>query len=161
MPVRWSIIVVGTMSCPSAGPGLPDWAQFFVQADDKCGFVVHKLVLTPRLPGPPHANPEPLPPTFKNSIGMEFVIVPKGKSWLGGGKGKLGDKEVEIPADFYLGKYEVTQEEWEKVMGENPSWFSRTGDGKDAVKDITDADLKRFPVEKVSWDDVPVDFWRS
>ena len=94
----------------------------------------------------------PLPPTFKNSIGMEFVMVPKGKSWLGGGKDKLGDKEVEIPADFYLGKYEVTQEEWQKVMGENPSHFSRNGAGKDAVKDISDADLKRFPVESVSWD---------
>jgi len=43
------------------------------------------------------------------------VIVPKGKSWLSGGKDKLGDKEVEIPAAFYLGKYEVTQEEWEQV----------------------------------------------
>ncbi|QDU23598.1 protein kinase domain-containing protein [Urbifossiella limnaea] len=90
--------------------------------------------------------------TFKNSIGMEFVIVPKGKSWLGGGNGKLGDKEVEIPADFYLGKYEVTQEEWQKVMGANPSYFSRAGDGKDVVKDISDADMKRFPVENVSWD---------
>lgn len=94
----------------------------------------------------------PLPPTYKNSLGMEFVIVPKGKSWLGGGNDRLGDKEVEIPADFYLGKYEVTQEEWEKVMGENPCHFSRNGEGKDAVKDITDADLKRFPVENVSWD---------
>jgi formylglycine-generating enzyme required for sulfatase activity/Leucine-rich repeat (LRR) protein len=94
----------------------------------------------------------PLPPTFKNTLGMEFVLVPKGKSWLGGGKDKLGDKEVEIPADFYLGKYEVTQEEWHKVMGENPSHFSRTGEGKDAVKDIPDVDLKRFPVENVSWD---------
>jgi len=37
-------------------------------------------------------------------------------------------------------------------MGENPSSFSRTGDGKDAVKDIPDADLRRFPVESVSWD---------
>ncbi len=99
------------------------------------------------------AKPQPpLPPTFTNGIGMEFVIVPKGKSWLGGGKDKLGDKEVVIPADFYLGKYEVTQEEWEKVMGENPSYFSRTGKGMDAVKDIPDADLKRFPVESVSWD---------
>ena len=97
-----------------------------------------------------------MPPTFKNSIGMEFVIVPKGKSRLGGSKDKLGDKEVEIPADFYLGKYEVTQEEWEKVMGENPSGYSRTGEGKDAVKDIPDADLKRFPVENVSWDQCQV-----
>lgn len=97
--------------------------------------------------------PPSAPPTFTNTLGMEFVLVPKGKSWLGGGNDKLGDKEVEIPADFYLGKYEVTQEEWEKVLGENPSHFSRTGDGKDAVKDIPDVDLKRFPVEQVSWDD--------
>ena len=86
--------------------------------------------------------------------------MPKGKSWLGGGGGKPGDKEVEIPHDFYLGKYEVTQEEWEKVMGENPSYFSRTGGGKDAVKDIADADLKRFPVENVSWDNASCS-WRS
>lgn len=99
---------------------------------------------------------DPLPPTCKNTLGMEFAIVPKGKSWLGGGRDKLGDKEVEIPADFYLGKYEVTQEEWEKVMGESPSHFSRTGNGKDAVKDISDADLKRYPVDNVSWDQCQV-----
>ena len=97
-----------------------------------------------------------LPPTFKNSLGMEFVLVPKGKSWLGGGGGKPGDKEVVIAQDFYLGKYEVTQEEWEKVTGLTPSGFSRTGGGKDAVKDISDAELKRFPVENVSWDDAQV-----
>jgi serine/threonine protein kinase/formylglycine-generating enzyme required for sulfatase activity len=94
-----------------------------------------------------------LPSTFTSSLGMEFVLVPKGKSWLGGGKDKLGDQEVEIPADYYLGKYEVTQGEWERVMGANPSWFSRNGGGASAVKDISDADLQRFPVESVSWDD--------
>jgi serine/threonine protein kinase len=118
----------------------------------------HTWQATPRPGNPggdappvPVAKQEPLPPTFKNSIGMEFVIVPKGKSWLGGYELKWGDKEVEIPADFYLGKYEVTQEEWENVMGENPCHFSRTGKGADAVKDIPDADLKHFPVENVSW----------
>src|SRR5207248_2604442 len=94
-----------------------------------------------------------LPKTFTNSLGMEFILVPKGKSWLGGGGGKFGDKEVEIPQDFYLGKHEVTQEEWQKVTGVNPSHFSREGPGKNAVKDIPDADLKRFPVEMVSWND--------
>lgn len=93
-----------------------------------------------------------LPPTFKNSIGMEFVVVPKGKSWLGGNKDKLG-RPVEIQADFYLGKYEVTQEEWEKVMGENPSRFSRDHDNAEAVQRIKDEDLKRFPVEFVSWEE--------
>jgi hypothetical protein len=34
---------------------------------------------------------------------MDFVIMPKGKSWLGGSKDKLGDWEVVIPAGFYLG----------------------------------------------------------
>ncbi|MFO0802890.1 MAG: SUMF1/EgtB/PvdO family nonheme iron enzyme [Gemmataceae bacterium] len=97
--------------------------------------------------------PPSLPTRFTNGIGMEFVRVPKGKSWLGGGKDMPGDREVEFKEDFYLGKYEVTQEEWEKVMGENPSHFSRTGPGKDAVKDVSDADLKRFPVERVSWED--------
>jgi formylglycine-generating enzyme required for sulfatase activity/WD40 repeat protein len=94
---------------------------------------------------------------------MEFVLVPKGRSWLNGGGGtqhnafgwnwEPGDKEVEITGDFYLGRYEVTQEEWEKVMGTKPSFFSRVAGGKDAVKDIPEADLKRFPVERVSWDD--------
>lgn len=96
------------------------------------------------------------PPTFKNHIGMEFVRVPKGKSWLGGGQNRLGDKEVEIQADFYMGKYEVTQDEWEKVMGENPSHFSRAGNGLDRVQDISDIDLKRFPVDNVTWDQCQV-----
>src|SRR5262249_46350738 len=61
---------------------------------------------------PPHGSEElPLAKTFKNDLGIEFVLIPKGKSWLGGGGGKVGDREVEIKEDFYLGKYEVTQEE--------------------------------------------------
>src|SRR5262249_12264171 len=92
-------------------------------------------------------------PKFTNSLGMEFSRVPKGKSWLGGGGGTPGEKEVEFKDDFYLGVYPVTQAQWVDVMGENPSQFSRTGANKEAVRDIPDADLKRFPVECVSWDD--------
>ena len=93
-----------------------------------------------------------LPSTFKNDLGMEFVLVPKGKSWLGGGGGRPGEKEVEIASDFYLGKYEVTQEEWQAVAGTNPSFFARGGGGRNDVVQATDAELKRFPVEHVSWD---------
>ena len=106
--------------------------------------------------GTPAAKPaEGLLPQFTNSLGMEFVLVPKGKAWLGGGGGKPGDKEVEIKHDFYLGKYEVTQEEWEKLMGSRTPAASQGG-GKDAVKDIPEADQKRFPVEQVSWDDAQI-----
>jgi len=43
-------------------------------------------------------------------------------------------------SDFYIGKYEVTQEQWQVIMGYNPSSF--TGDG--------------LPVENVSWDEVQI-----
>ncbi len=103
---------------------------------------------------PPAAKqPEKLSPTYTNSLGMEFVLVPKGTAWLGGGGGKPGYREVEIPQDFYLGKYEVTQEEWQKVLGANPSAFSHRGANHNAVKDLSEEDLKRFPVEMVSWED--------
>ncbi|HEY3789815.1 MAG TPA: protein kinase, partial [Urbifossiella sp.] len=55
-----------------------------------------------------------LPAAFKNSLGMEFVKVPKGSAWLGGSNGKPGDVKMDLPYDFYLGKFEVTQAEWEK-----------------------------------------------
>ena len=98
-------------------------------------------------------NSVPDPNRFTNSIGMEFVLIPKGTAWLGGSNGVPGEKKVDILEDFYLGKYEVTQEEWQKITGQTPSHFSREGPGKEAVKDISDAELKRFPVEKVSWED--------
>jgi formylglycine-generating enzyme required for sulfatase activity len=92
---------------------------------------------------------------YKNKLSMEFVLVPKGKFLMGGGSGKgiLGTREVEIPHDFYLGVYEVTQGEWQAVSGANPSAFSRKGKNQDAVKNIPDEELNRFPVENVSWID--------
>ncbi len=114
----------------------------------------------PPSPRPPEAGlpeakpPEKLPPKFTSGLGMEFVLVPKGTAWLGGGGGKPGQKEVAIPQDFYLGQYEVTQEEWQKVTGGNPSMFARTGKYKNRVQDFSDEELKRFPVDMVSWDNV-------
>jgi formylglycine-generating enzyme required for sulfatase activity len=100
--------------------------------------------------------PVAFPATYTNGIGMEFVRVPKGAAWLGGGGGEVGQTEVVFEQDFYIGKYEVTQAEWEAVMGTNPSRFSRRGGGKELVKGSSDEDLKRFPVECVSWHDCHV-----
>jgi eukaryotic-like serine/threonine-protein kinase len=93
----------------------------------------------------------PNAPDFTNSIGMEFVMVPTGKFWMGGGGGDAGGTKVPIPYDFYLGRYEVTQEEWARVMKTNPSSFQRTGLESSNVADIDENALKRFPVDNVSW----------
>lgn len=57
--------------------------------------------------------------------------------------------EVEITKSIYLGKYEVTQQQHEKITGENPSSFSRSGSGKDEGAGM---DTWEFPVEHLSWD---------
>jgi formylglycine-generating enzyme required for sulfatase activity len=57
---------------------------------------------------------------------------------------------VEISKAFYMGVYPVTQAEYEKVTGKNPSGFSNEGWFKNAVKGLN---TTRFPVEQVSWDD--------
>jgi uncharacterized protein (TIGR02996 family) len=93
-------------------------------------------------------------PKYTNSLGMEFVWVPPGEFWMGGGDGKCGDKHVVMPQPFYLGIYPVTQGQWRAVMGSNPSYASRRGAGAKQVNGISDADLDLFPVEEVSWERV-------
>jgi predicted Zn finger-like uncharacterized protein len=91
-----------------------------------------------------------------NSLGMRFVRVPRGTFWAGGGNGRPGTRQVTIAQDFYLGAYEVTHDDWRAVMGprSNPSHFARTGAGKAAVQGVPDKELRQFPVENVSWEQV-------
>ena len=113
-----------------------------------------------------------------NSIGMKLVLIPPGEFEMGSPK-ELIEEELKAHADdgwykdrlpgegpqhrvritkpFYLGVTEVTQEEYQRVMGSNPSEFSATGKGKDKV---AGQDTKRFPVEQVSWDEA-VEFCRK
>ncbi|MFN0196619.1 MAG: SUMF1/EgtB/PvdO family nonheme iron enzyme [Planctomycetaceae bacterium] len=88
-----------------------------------------------------------------NSLGMEFVTVPPGKAWLGGENGVVGSREVAFNYEFQLGAHEVTQAQWQQVMGKNPSYFARSGGGVNDVKQFSDEELARFPLESVSWDD--------
>ena len=86
------------------------------------------------------------PDTYTNSLGMEFILIPEGEFMMGAvpqDKNASDDEKpqhkVRITKPFYMGKYPVTQEEWERLMGNNPSSFIKAG--------------KRAPVEKVSWND--------
>ncbi len=85
-----------------------------------------------------------------NSIGMKMVLILPGTFKMGSPVEEIGRNEdetqhlVTISNWYYLGAYEVTQEQFEKVMGSNPSRY------KGAQK----------PVEKVTWDDA-VSFCRK
>lgn len=136
---------------PDGQPKIDDQSKI-IEPQEEPGAEPDKAVEATPIVTQETVKPETRSSDDMNSIGMEFVKVPKGKSWLGGHKNELGNREVEISDDFYLGKYEVTQEEWMKVMSDNPSYFSRTGYGVNEVADIKDADLKRHPVDSVTWD---------
>jgi len=71
---------------------------------------------------------------FANSIGMVMRLVQPGTFLMGNGPNK---HEITIQHPYYFGIYQVTQREYAKVMGSNPSFF------RDAGK----------PVESVSWKD--------
>lgn len=139
----------GTLQVDSEAPVTTngDAAPEEVQATSPVAKVAATTPMTPA------GDSEELPATFTNRLGMPFVKAPKGTGWLGGRRGVPGDKAVSIDHDFYLGTHPVTQGEWEQLMGNNPSQFSRFGTKSEAVRDLSDQDLKRFPVEFVSWDD--------
>jgi formylglycine-generating enzyme required for sulfatase activity len=58
--------------------------------------------------------------------------------------------KVRITKPFCLGVYEVTQAEYEKLMGGNPSHFSKGGSG---AEEVSGEDTSRHPVENVRWED--------
>jgi formylglycine-generating enzyme required for sulfatase activity len=75
----------------------------------------------------------------RNQMGMELVYVPAGSFMMGSDKNDFEKPihQVTISNGFYMGRYEVTQAQWQEVMGNNPSNFK--GDN--------------LPVETVSWND--------
>lgn len=83
------------------------------------------------------------PATFiDQETGMEFVLIQGGCYQMGnlGERGDANEKPVHQVCldDFYLAKTEVTQAQWKKIMGKNPSYFQSKDD---------------HPVESVSWND--------
>ena len=71
-----------------------------------------------------------------DTLSIPFAWVPPGQSWLGGGDGKEGETPFTLDKGLWCGIYEVTQEEWQAVMGDNPSYFK---------------DKPNLPVQQVSF----------
>lgn len=106
---------------------------------------------------------------YVNSIGMKFILVKPGEMTVGkfqptinlSDNPHLPDKEralaeamaareampgftVSIKKPFHIGQFEVTQGQWKKVMGKNPSYFQG---------DKVSGDSDQYPVENVTWQD--------
>ena len=86
-----------------------------------------------------------VPVEITNSIGMKLVLVPPGEFLMGSPESdpdaqdnEKPQRKVSITQPLYFGKYEVTQAEYEQVMGRNPARY--VGD-------------PRRPVERVTWYD--------
>ncbi|HET6326454.1 MAG TPA: protein kinase, partial [Planctomycetaceae bacterium] len=89
-----------------------------------------------------------------NSLGMKLALIPPGDFQMGSPKSERErhrneqQHRVRITKQFYLGVYEITQSEFEQVMGRNPSEFLNRG-GQTEV--ATGVDTSRYPVESVTW----------
>lgn len=122
-------------------------------------FAHNKVVVVPLVedaPEPPEVRPGS--EIYTNSIGMKFSLIPAGSFVMGSpdGTGSTSSRPV-WPAEggryngerqhivtltdaFYMQTTEVTQRQWQAVMGSNPSHFTACG--------------LNCPVEMVSWNDV-------
>ena len=65
---------------------------------------------------------------------MEFKLIPAGRFTMGQGD---ESHEITLTEHFHMGVHEVTQAQYEQVMGRNPSIYKGA----------------EYPVEPVSWDD--------
>jgi sulfatase modifying factor 1 len=88
------------------------------------------------------------------ATGMELELVDADVFQMGSPERETGRRpdekqhRVRTTRPFLMGTYEVRQDQYEQVMKVNPSWFSKTGDGKDK---IVGEDPRAFPVERVTW----------
>ena len=121
------------------------------------------------------ANYLGVPVEYTNSIGMKFRLIPPGEFSMGssaefvarteGGLASFGvdtphfhsllrseqpQHQIVLTQPIYLGVYEVTQQEYAKVMGVNPSHMASTGAGREAVASL---DTSNHPAENMNWKD--------
>jgi formylglycine-generating enzyme required for sulfatase activity/serine/threonine protein kinase len=129
-----------------------------------------KVTLSEPRPAPPTATevvkkePESRAATPAPVVDPEFLTtrlgqiklkrIPAGTFRMGSPDDKVAgsdekpQREVRISRPFYLGVFEVTQAQYQAVTGQNPSYFSSTGEGKNA---IAGRSTDQHPVETVSW----------
>ena len=134
-----------------------------LSAEDKCGCELEELLgstrglvkklLAEKVEQPvaiapkPAVAAKPAVPEQKitNSIGMTFLYIKPGTFMMGSPSDEPGRNSDEtqhkatLTRGYYMQTTEVTQKQWQAVMGNNPSYFKNCGED--------------CPVEQVSWND--------
>lgn len=127
----------GALSADLNGDGVVDFADFFILAD-QFGLSCDRT---------PAREKTAL---LTNGVTMDFIWIAPGIFTMGASPGEPGSWQdqypqhgVTISKGFYLGKYEITQGQWEGVMGTRP-WLGET----DVVEKPT------HPAVDISWIDL-------
>jgi formylglycine-generating enzyme required for sulfatase activity len=87
-----------------------------------------------------------------SATGIELRLIPAGTFKMGSPEteaNRYRDETqhlVKLTKSFYMGKFEVTQEQYQAVMGSNPSHFTSAVDGESGTPG-------KLPVERVNWYD--------
>ena len=98
-------------------------------------------------------QPQSFTEDLGNGIKLEMIAIPGGKFLMGSPEGEGYDDEkpqhaVTVPP-FYMGKYPITQVQYQQVMYKNPSDF----DFQSLFQSLFRSNERQRPVEEVSWDD--------
>lgn len=131
----WLLAGVGSAilsACATTGPnvgkgnsysGSLSWAQILERSPDSLVVTSKDMADRIKATGLPWRVRD-------NSTGIEMLLVPPGEFVMGmsvGDEEAMDDErpahEVTITKPFYLGRTEVTQGQWIKIMGYNPSYF--------------------------------------
>lgn len=105
-----------------------------------------------------------VPEEYENSVGIKFRLLPPGEFLMGTDRHKVerssdeywaavfrsetAQHTVRLTQPFYLGVYEVTQQQFQRVMNRNPSAYSSTGRFAAAVAGL---DTSQHPVDSMTW----------
>ena len=106
-----------------------------------------------REPADPVTTPS-YPDSLSNSVGMTLKLIPAGEFKMGARGDDAAAEKNEKPVHdvkisvFYMAIHEVTQAQYQALMGLNPSVFSATGWGKNRV---AGRPTDRYPVDYVTW----------
>ena len=133
-----------------------------VSSSDETGTATHEVA---QQPPSGKSNAAATPKTIVNSIGTKLVLIPAGEFMMGSRDSDADSRAderprhlVRITQPFYIGMYEITQGEYERVLPGRKSFFRwPDGYGKDRVEGMV---TSVFPAELVKWVDA-VEFCRS